>query len=55
VALSFVSRFIRLAYLSPFVLEQIVVHRRPRAVSLDKLAVAAVAPWADHPQMVFEE
>lgn len=55
VTLPFVSRFIRLAYLSPVVLEQFLIHRRPCALSLDKLAAAALAPWAKQPGMVFDD
>lgn len=45
--LSFVSRFIRLAYLSPDVLRAIVIDRRPCRVSLESLAESAVLPWAE--------
>jgi hypothetical protein len=51
----FVSRTIRLAYLSPTVLEQFLVHRRPSALPLAKLAAAALMPWAEQPGMVFED
>jgi hypothetical protein len=52
---SFVSRLMRLAYLSPYVLEQLVVYRRPCAVTLDQLAAAALRPWAEQPRIVFGE
>lgn len=52
---SFVSRFVRLAYLSPYVLEQLIIHRRPCAVALDQLAAAALKPWAEQPGIVFGE
>jgi hypothetical protein len=55
VTLPFVSRTIRLAYLSPVVLERLLIHRRPCALPLDKLAAAALAPWAEQPGMVFED
>ncbi len=55
VTLPFISRFIRLAYLSPAVLERLLIHRRPCALSLDKLAAAALAPWGEQPGMVFED
>lgn len=55
VTLPFVSRFIRLAYLSPMVLERLLIHRRPCALSLDKLAASALAPWAEQPDVVFED
>ncbi len=34
------------------VLERLVIYRRPYA--LDKLAAAALLPWAERPRMVFE-
>lgn len=55
VTLPFVSRYIRLAYLSPRVLERLLIHRRPCALPLDKLAAAALAPWAEQPGMVLED
>lgn len=55
VTLPFVSRYIRLAYLSPAVLERILIHRRSCAVPLDKLAAAALAPWTEQQSVVFEE
>lgn len=54
VTLPFVSRTIRLASLSPTVLERLLIHRRPCALPLDRLAAAALAPWAEQPGMVFE-
>lgn len=55
VTLPFVSRYIRLAYLSPMVLERLLIHRRPSALPLDKLAAAALVPWAAQPGTVFED
>jgi hypothetical protein len=55
VTLPFVSRFIRLAYLSPAVLERILLHRTPGALPLDKLTGVALAPWNEQPGMVFED
>ena len=55
VTLPFVSRYIRLAYLSPVVLERLLIYRRPCALPLDKLATAALAPWAEQLGMVFED
>ncbi len=52
---SFISRFARLAYLSPYVLDQLVVHGRPCTVALDQLAAAALRPWAEQPRIVFGE
>lgn len=43
----FVSRMLRLAYLSPDVLERLVVGRVPRTLSLNELAAAAGRPWAE--------
>jgi hypothetical protein len=55
VTLPFVSRYIRLAYLSPRVLERLLIHRRPCAPPLDKLAAAALLPWTEQPGMVFDD
>jgi DNA-binding transcriptional ArsR family regulator len=55
VTLPFVSRHIRLAYLAPVVLERLLVHRQPCALARDKLAAAALAPWAEQPDRVFDE
>lgn len=54
VTLPFVSRLLRLAYLSPAVLDQIVAHRRNLAVSLDVLAAAPLEPWIKQPENVFD-
>lgn len=43
--LSFVSRFIRLAYLSPDVLQALVIDRQPCSVKLASLADCAALPW----------
>lgn len=50
---AYVSRMIRLAYLSPAVLEMLVVARIPPAVSIKDLASAAELPWAEQPETVF--
>lgn len=55
VTVPYVSRLIRLAFLAPAVLEGLLVHRRPCAVSIDKLSSAALAPWAEQVERVFEE
>lgn len=55
VTVPFVSRLIRLAFLSPAVLDQLLVHRRPSTVSIEKLGAAALAPWAEQVGVVFEE
>ncbi len=44
----------RLAYLSPDVLEQLVIHRRPPALSLYDLADVAARPWAEQMDMVLD-
>jgi hypothetical protein len=55
VTLPFVSRFIRLAYLSPAVLDRLLLQRRTSAVPIDRLAAAALLPWAEQPGTVFED
>jgi hypothetical protein len=45
--LSFVSRYIRLAYLSPDVLQALVMERRPCPVSLEALAEIVILPWVE--------
>ena len=52
---AFVSRFLRLAYLSPDVLEHLLIHRRACALSLDRLAATALVPWAQQAATVFDE
>jgi hypothetical protein len=41
----FISRTMRLAYLSPEVLERLVVRREPPAISLAELSDATYLPW----------
>jgi hypothetical protein len=53
VTLPFVSRYLRLAYLSPVVLELLVTERRPCAVSIEALANAAILPWAEQVEAAF--
>lgn len=55
VTVPFISRFLRLAYLSPVVLEQLLINRRPCPLSLDRLAAVAQAPWQQQPGLVFDE
>ncbi|WP_114393551.1 hypothetical protein [Oleisolibacter albus] len=55
VTVAFISRFLRLAYLSPLVLEHLLVRRRPCALSLEQLTLVALAPWSEQPARVFEE
>jgi hypothetical protein len=45
--LSFVSRFIRLAYLSPDVLQALVMEQLPCPVSLEALAEIVILPWVE--------
>ncbi|HEX3755094.1 MAG TPA: hypothetical protein VHV26_08465 [Rhizomicrobium sp.] len=51
----FISRMVRLAYLSPMVLEKVLLHRRSSAVSIKDLAAAADLPWTEQEKTVFEE
>jgi hypothetical protein len=50
----FVSRMMRLAYLSPEVLDHLVIRRVPPALSLNDLVAVADRPWAEQMDMVFE-
>jgi len=50
----FVSRMIRLAYLSPDVLEQLVTRRMPPTLSLIDLSDVAALPWAEQRAVVLE-
>ena len=49
----FVSRMMRLAYLAPDVLEKLLIHRIPPALSLKDLIVVAELPWAEQMKIVF--
>lgn len=49
----FVSRMMRLAYLAPDVLEKLVIHRIPPALSLNDLMAVADLPWAEQMEAVF--
>ena len=49
----FVGRMLRLAYLSPTVLEQLLLYRRPCALSITDLAAAAELPWGEQNKIVF--
>lgn len=53
VTLPFVSRSLRLAYLSPDVLHMLVTERRPCAISIEALTNAATLPWAEQTDAVF--
>lgn len=50
----FVSRMLRLAYLSPEVLEHLIITRVPPALSLNDIAAVADRAWAEQMQMVFD-
>ena len=50
----FVSRMMRLAYLSPEVLDHLVIRRVPPALSLNDLVTVADRPWAEQMDMVFD-
>jgi hypothetical protein len=50
----FVSRTMRLAYLSPIVLERLVAHRRPCSLSIKDLIAASERPWCEQEAVVFE-
>ncbi|WP_297534895.1 hypothetical protein [Nitrobacter sp.] len=47
------SRMMRLAYLSPEVLEHLVIRRLPPALSLNDLVAVAERPWAEQTAVVF--
>lgn len=49
----FVSRIMRLAYLSPDVLERLVILRVPPSVSVNELIDATYLPWAEQVGHVF--
>ena len=50
----FVSRTMRLAYLSPDVLERLVIRREPPAISVLELIQATYLPWARQAERVFQ-
>ena len=49
-----VSRQLRLAWLSPDVLERLVLRREPCAISLYDLCFVASLPWGEQPARVFD-
>lgn len=51
----FVSRTMRLAYLSPVVLEKLVTHRRPCRLPIKDLSAVAGRPWIEQEALVFED
>jgi hypothetical protein len=50
----FISRTMRLAYLSPEVLERFVVEREPPSVSVNDLIVVTYLPWTAQMGRVFD-
>ncbi|AUM73624.1 hypothetical protein [Paracoccus jeotgali] len=50
----YVSRVIRLAWLSPSVLERLVLRREPTVLSIFDLCGIAEMPWAEQPGRVFD-
>jgi hypothetical protein len=50
----FVGRMMRLAYLSPEVLEHLVIRRAPPALSLNDLMAVAELPWEKQNSIVFD-
>ncbi|KQZ92255.1 hypothetical protein ASD64_19330 [Mesorhizobium sp. Root157] len=49
----YISRVMRLAWLSPDVLEKLIVHRMPPALSLNDLVLVAELPWAEQTEAAF--
>jgi len=50
----YVSRVIRLAWLSPSVLERLVLRREPTVLSIFDLCGIAEMPWAEQPGRIFD-
>jgi hypothetical protein len=50
----FVSRTMRLAYLSPDVMERLVIRREPPAISVLEFIEATYLPWARQAERVFQ-
>lgn len=50
----YVSRVIRLAWLSPSVLERLVLRREPTVLSIFDLCGVAELPWVEQPEEVFD-
>ena len=51
----FVGRMMRLAYLSPDVLERLVTQREPAALSLNDLVTVTDLPWLEQAPRVFSQ
>ncbi len=54
-SISYVARYLRLAYLSPVVLEAIILERRPIAIRVTDLVKIASRPWVEQVEAVFGE
>lgn len=52
---SYISRMMRLAYLSPDVLEKLIIHRIPPALSLNDLIGVAALQWTEQMEAAFAE
>lgn len=50
----YLSRVIRLAWLSPSVLERLVLRREPMVLSIFALCGVAELPWIEQPEKVFD-
>ncbi len=50
----YLSRLTRLAWLSPEVLERLVVYREPCAITIYELCLIASLPWKKQVERVFE-
>jgi hypothetical protein len=51
----FVSRVMRLAYLSPNVIERLLIWREPPSVTINELIEATTLPWSEQMERVFEK
>lgn len=49
----YVGRMLRLAYLAPVVLENLLINRAPPAVSIKDLTMAAELPWGEQDEAIF--
>jgi hypothetical protein len=52
-SVSYVARYLRLAYLSPEVLEAIILERRPIAIRVIDVVRVAARPWVEQVEAVF--
>lgn len=49
----FISRYIRLAYLAPTVLDRLLLRREPPAISIREMTFVADLPWGEQEDAVF--